>query len=160
MEIYRSKNHGIICVDYAHNYASVTALINFLKRNNKNSNDVSLVVGSPGNKGIDRRKGFGEAISEVVDIAYLTTDDPSFEDPKKIADEIYQNISNSNVKVKYEMNRIDAIKLAIKNSKSNDITVVAGKGRDPYQKVNGVDIPYETDASVVKKYLEEIENDK
>lgn len=160
MEIYRSQKHGLICVDYAHNYASVTALIRFLKRNNNNTNNVSLVVGSPGNKGIDRRKGFGEAIGEIVNVAYLTTDDPSFEDPKQIADEIMKYINNPSVDVKYELNRINAIRLSINNSKENDITVIAGKGRDPYQKVNGVDVPYETDSVVVKKYLEEIENDE
>ena len=153
MEMYRSHNHGVVYVDYAHNYASTKALLNFLKRQSHHGK-VSVVVGSPGNKGIDRREGFGKALSEEANVAYLTMDDPAFEDPMKIASEIDAHINHDNVKVIFEMDREKAIKDAILNSIPEDISVILGKGQDPYQKINGVDTPYPTDSKVVRDLLE------
>ncbi|WP_429971026.1 UDP-N-acetylmuramoyl-L-alanyl-D-glutamate--2,6-diaminopimelate ligase [Fructilactobacillus sp. Tb1] len=155
MEMYRSKDHGVVYVDYAHNYASTKALLNFLKRQSPEGK-VSVVVGSPGNKGIDRREGFGKALSEEADVAYLTTDDPAFEDPMDIAKTIDSYINHDHVKVIFEMDREKAIKDAIMNSTPNDISVVIGKGQDPYQKINGVDTPYPTDSKVVRDLLEKL----
>lgn len=160
MEIFKSKNHGNVHVDYAHNYASMNALLGFLKCQDPNGK-VIVVVGSPGNKGIDRRKGFGKALTQNADVAFLTTDDPAYEDPMKIAKEIDNHIDHDKVDVHFEMDREKAIKDAINFGKTGDIIVVAGKGRDPYQKINGVDTPYPTDSVIVEDYLEDLNsNDK
>ncbi|MEJ6400477.1 UDP-N-acetylmuramoyl-L-alanyl-D-glutamate--2,6-diaminopimelate ligase [Nicoliella lavandulae] len=152
MESYRSHSHGTVYVDYAHNYASMHALLSFLKRENP-TGKVIVVVGSPGNKGEDRREGFGQALTESADVAFLTTDDPAFEDPKTIAMEIDAHIDHHQVQVHMVMDREQAIADAIQMAGPNDMVVVAGKGRDPYQKINGVDVPYATDSVVVKNIL-------
>ncbi|CAI2664315.1 UDP-N-acetylmuramoyl-L-alanyl-D-glutamate--L-lysine ligase [Apilactobacillus kunkeei] len=158
MESYKSKNNGTIYVDYAHNYASMHALLGFLKSNNPDGK-VIVVVGSPGNKGIDRREGFGKALTESADIAFLTSDDPAFEDPKDIINEIDSYINHDKVDVHIELDRKMAIKKAIHAGDNNAMIVVAGKGRDPYQKINGVDTPYETDPVVVQNVLRGIDNE-
>ncbi|TPR14069.1 UDP-N-acetylmuramoyl-L-alanyl-D-glutamate--2,6-diaminopimelate ligase [Apilactobacillus timberlakei] len=158
MESYDAKNHGNVYVDYAHNYASMHALLSFLKHGNPDGK-VIVVVGSPGNKGEDRRKGFGMALTENADEAFLTTDDPAFEDPSAIVDEIDSYIDHNKVNVHIELDRRLAISKAIHSGDKNSIIVVAGKGRDPYQKINGVDTPYETDSVVVKNVLKGIENE-
>ena len=53
------------------------------------------------------------------------------------------------------MERPEAIKKALAISLPEDSVVVAGKGVDPYQKINGVDVPYEGDYAVVKRFIEE-----
>ncbi len=158
MESYKSKDNGTIYVDYAHNYASMHALLGFLKNNNPDGK-VIVVVGSPGNKGLDRREGFGKALTESADIAFLTSDDPAFEDPKDIIDEIDSYINHDKVDVHIELDRKTAIKKAIHAGDNNAMIVVAGKGRDPYQKINGVDTPYETDPVVVQNVLRGIDNE-
>ncbi len=158
MESYKSKNNGTIYVDYAHNYASMHALLGFLKSNNPDGK-VIVVVGSPGNKGLDRREGFGKALTESADIAFLTSDDPAFEDPKDIINEIDSYINHDKVDVHIELDRKKAIKKAIHAGDNNAMIVVAGKGRDPYQKINGVDTPYETDPVVVQNVLRGIDNE-
>ncbi|WP_220729455.1 UDP-N-acetylmuramoyl-L-alanyl-D-glutamate--2,6-diaminopimelate ligase [Apilactobacillus zhangqiuensis] len=158
MESYKSKNNGTIYVDYAHNYASMHALLGFLKSNNPDGK-VIVVVGSPGNKGLDRREGFGKALTESADIAFLTSDDPAFEDPKDIINEIDSYINHDKVDVHIELDRKMAIKKAIHAGDNNAMIVVAGKGRDPYQKINGVDTPYETDPVVVQNVLRGIDNE-
>ena len=102
---------------------------------------VSVVVGSPGNKGIDRRRIWW-ALSEEANVAYLTMDDPAFEDPMKIASEIDAHINHDNVKVIFEMTR-KGIKDAILNSSPEDISVILVKGKILI-KINGVDTPYPT----------------
>lgn len=158
MESYDAGNHGTVYVDYAHNYASMHALLGFLKTNNADGK-VIVVVGSPGNKGEDRREGFGKALSENADVAFLTTDDPAFEDPKDIINEIDSYVDHDKVEVHKELDRRLAIKKAIYAGDNNAMIVVAGKGRDPYQKINGVDTPYETDSVVVQNVLKGIENE-
>ncbi len=158
MESYKSKQNGTIYVDYAHNYASMHALLGFLKSNNPDGK-VIVVVGSPGNKGLDRREGFGKALTESADIAFLTSDDPAFEDPKDIINEIDSYINHDKVDVHIELDRKMAIKKAIHAGDNNAMIVVAGKGRDPYQKINGVDTPYETDPVVVQNVLRGIDNE-
>ncbi len=90
-------------------------------------------------------------------MAYLTADDPGFEDPKAIADAIDQHIDHEKVTVHFNMDRISAIREAIESSSNDDIVVIAGKGEDPYQKVKGVDTPYPSDVTVAKTIVEEIE---
>ncbi|MCK8624255.1 UDP-N-acetylmuramoyl-L-alanyl-D-glutamate--2,6-diaminopimelate ligase [Apilactobacillus sp. M161] len=152
MESYPSENHGTIYVDYAHNYASMHALLGFLKSNSPKGK-VIVVVGSTGDKGVDRREGFGKALTENADEAFLTTDDPGFENPLDIAKEIDSYIDHQKVNVHFELDRKKAIKQAILCGDKHSIIVVAGKGRDPYQKINGVDTPYETDSVVVNNIL-------
>lgn len=156
MEHLDVPNHGMVFVDYAHNYASMKALLRFLHGQYPDGK-VIVVVGSPGDKGISRRAGFGKALSAHADLAYLTTDDPGFEDPNAINDEIEQSITPNTVQVKRILDRREAIATAIKDSKEGDVVVLAAKGDDHYQKVRGVDTPWPSDmvvANEVKRGLE------
>lgn len=158
MEMIKSKKHGLIYVDYAHNYASLKRLLAFLKRQTK-AGEVTVVLGSTGDKGISRRPGFGKALSEErADNVILTTDDPGYEDPNKIAHEIDSYIDHDRVgKVSFEMDREKAIKEAIDSSQNGDIVVLAGKGEDAYQKIDGKDTPYPTDVKIARDYINKIE---
>lgn len=150
MEHLKIPNHGVVFVDYAHNYASLHALLKFLKHQYQNGR-VIVVVGSPGDKGISRRAGFGKALSEQADVAYLTTDDPGYEDPEKIIGQIRANITPDTVKVNQVLDRHEAIEQAIMDSNDGDVVVLTGKGEDPYQKVKGIDVPWPTDMGVAEE---------
>lgn len=149
MERLDVPGHGRVYVDYAHNYASMMALLTFLKKEYQDPKLI-VVVGSPGDKGISRREGFAKAINQLVQHAYITNDDPGFEDPKEIADQIIEGINQTQVDVTVELDRAKAIEAAIKESQPGDVVVLAGKGTDPYQKVRGVDTPWPTDMVVAK----------
>ena len=83
METVTTKEHGLIVVDYAHNKASMMALMKFMRREFANPR-VIVVVGAPGDKGISRRAGFSESLTAEADKAFLTTDDPGFENAEEI----------------------------------------------------------------------------
>ena len=68
----------------------------------------------------------------------------------KIAKEIDSFIDHSKVKTMIIPQREEAIRHAIATATNHDLVVLAGKGEDPYQKVNGVDTPYDTDPVVAK----------
>lgn len=149
-----NKNGTHVYVDYAHNYLSLKTLLEFAKKEHPTGR-VIVVLGSPGNKAVSRRHDFGKVLSEAADVVFLTADDPAFEDPKNIAEEIKTAITNPDLEVHYEMDRPEAIKKALAISLPEDSVVVAGKGVDPYQKINGVDVPYEGDYAVVQRLIEE-----
>ncbi|MDY5175068.1 cyanophycin synthetase, partial [Enterococcus faecium] len=148
------SNGAHVYVDYAHNYLSLKTLLEFAKNEHPDGR-VIVVLGSPGNKAISRRHDFGKVLSETADVAFLTADDPAFEDPQKIAEEINEAITNPELIVHYEMDRPEAIRRALAESTPQDSVVIAGKGVDPYQKINGVDEPYEGDYAIVKRLIEE-----
>ncbi|MHA3065071.1 UDP-N-acetylmuramoyl-L-alanyl-D-glutamate--2,6-diaminopimelate ligase [Lacticaseibacillus saniviri] len=155
MESLAVSEHGTVYVDYAHNYASMKALLSFIEKE-YNKPRILVVVGSPGDKGVSRRAGFAKVLTEYANVAYLTTDDPGFEDPADIIDEIDRDIDHDKVEVHKVLDRREAIEAAIKASGSDDIVVVAGKGADPYQKVRGVDTPWPTDMVVVTEIAESL----
>lgn len=156
MESIKTKQHGTIYVDYAHNYASMSALLNFLKTENPQSK-IIVVVGSTGDKGVSRRSGFAKALSKYANQAYLTTDDPGFEDPQAICEEINQLIDHKKVQVTIILDRKQAIQAAITTSQPQDIVVLAGKGEDKYQKIRGVNVDYPNDLNVAQRIVQEIE---
>ncbi|MFD1471721.1 UDP-N-acetylmuramoyl-L-alanyl-D-glutamate--2,6-diaminopimelate ligase [Companilactobacillus mishanensis] len=158
MEHINTKSHGTIFVDYAHNYASMKALLSFL-RNEYPKSQIKVVVGSPGDKGISRRAGFSKVLTELADSAILTTDDPGFEDPADICKEIDGKIDHSKVSTKIILDRAEAIKEMIDTSSDDDIVVLAAKGDDAYQKTRGKDVPYPTDTVVAKNILKDIEGE-
>lgn len=152
MESLKTEQHGTLYVDYAHNYASMKALLSFLEGQQPRAK-VIVVVGSPGNKGVSRRAGFGKALTQYADQAFLTADDPGFESPLKIAQEIDAHIDHDKVAVTIEIDRKKAIQAAIASAGPNDIVVLAGKGDDAFQKIKGVDTPYPTDMVIAKEIV-------
>ncbi|MGY3765072.1 UDP-N-acetylmuramoyl-L-alanyl-D-glutamate--L-lysine ligase [Vagococcus vulneris] len=143
-----------IYVDYAHNYDSLKNLLSFAEKEYPDGKIIT-VIGSTGNKGVSRRKDFGKALSELGDTVVLTEDDPQFEDPKKIINEISEAIYNPEVKQFIILDREEAIKKAIDLAAAGDVVILAGKGQDRYQKKNGKDVPYKGDYQVAQDYINE-----
>lgn len=153
MDQLTNKNGAAVYVDYAHNYLSLKTLLQFAKEEHPGGR-VIVVLGSPGGKALSRRQDFGKVLSECADVAFLTADDPAFEDPQVIAKTIAENIQPNTVEVHFEMDREKAIQLALDHSQPEDSIVIAGKGVDLYQKISGVDVPYEGDYAIAKKLTE------
>ena len=149
----------MVVVDYAHNKASMMALMSFMQ-NEFNDPKIIVVVGAPGDKGISRRPGFSESLTAYADKAFLTTDDPGFEDPKSIAEEIDSGIDHSKCDVTIELDRKKAIHDAIAMAGPKDVVLICGKGADAFQKVRGVNTPYPSDIVVAQKVINELEGEK
>src|SRR5699024_8891603 len=113
---------------------------------------IIVVLGSPGGKGISRRQDFGEILSSHADVAILSSDDPNFDDPAEIAQEIARHITG-NLHPEFIMDRTEAITHALQLASPEDSVVIAGKGDQKYQIVDGKWVPYEGDSVLVSRFI-------
>ena len=149
MEAIQTATGSTIYVDYAHNGVSLQKLLQVVEAAHP-TGTIALVLGATGNKGESRRKDFGLVLEQHprIDPIFLTTDDSNYEDSDSISAEIASYISRP---VSIEKDRQKAIQLAIQTEAG--VVVIAGKGADKFQLLNGKREPYPGDAEVVKKIL-------
>ncbi|EHI70106.1 UDP-N-acetylmuramoyl-L-alanyl-D-glutamate--L-lysine ligase [Streptococcus ictaluri] len=150
MEVLTMSNQAKIFVDYAHNGDSLEKLLTVVETHQKG--EVTLILGAPGNKGESRRADFGRVINQHPHInVILTADDPNFEDPQAISEEIAAHINR-------EVDIMTDRTLAIQKGMSlchqkEDALIIAGKGADAYQIVEGQKADYPGDLEVAKSFL-------
>ena len=124
------KNNSKVILDYAHTPDALKNCIESVKDQFKLSK-ISLLFGCGGERDKPKRQIMGNIANSLCDKVYLTDDNPRNEDPNKIRSDIKRAINKS--KLLEIPSRKEAISLAIKNLKSGDILIVAGKGHEKYQ---------------------------
>ena len=97
----------------------------------------------------------GEVAGRIADFSIITTDNPRTEAPEDIIKEIEEGIKKTKGKYKVIVDRKEAIKEAIKMMNNKDIVVLAGKGHEPYQEINGVKYPFD-ERIIVKDIIKEL----
>lgn len=145
-------NDRLYIIDYAHNYISLKSILETVNKFKKHR--IITVFGSVGGRSEKRREELAEVSDALADISIVTSDNPNFEDPKKICDEI---ASFFNGKVYVEPDRSSAIKLSYELSQIEDIIVVAGKGHEDYQLIKGEKVHYSDRENILK--LKEAHNE-
>ena len=85
----------------------------------------------------------GEISGRIADFTFITSDNPRTEDPEAIVKDIEKGIKKTKGKYKVVVDRITAIKEAIDMATKLDIIVLAGKGHEPYQEINGKKYPFD-----------------
>ncbi|MFC5630704.1 MULTISPECIES: UDP-N-acetylmuramoyl-L-alanyl-D-glutamate--L-lysine ligase [Streptococcus] len=150
MEVLTQSNGAKVFVDYAHNGDSLEKLLSVVEEHQKGT--LHLILGAPGNKGESRRADFGRVINKHPHLqVILTADDPNIEDPMAISQEIAEHINRP---VTIIIDRETAIKEALLLTQNGtDAVIVAGKGADAYQIVNGEKTAYLGDFEIAKRYL-------
>lgn len=138
-------NDRLYIIDYAHNYISLKSILETLKHFKKNK--IICIFGSVGGRSEKRREELAEVSDALADISIVTSDNPNFEDPAKICNEIASFIKG----VHYtEPDREKAIKLSYELSELGDIIVVAGKGHETYQLIKGEKVHYSDKECILK----------
>ncbi len=129
-QIGKLKNKSRVILDYAHTPDALKTIILNVKEDYPLSK-ISLVFGCGGNRDKSKRPLMGSIANKYCDRIYLTDDNPRFENPKVIRDQIKRKIK----KKKYiEIpSRASAISKAVNELKSGDILIIAGKGHENYQ---------------------------
>ena len=126
-------------VDYAHTpdaLKNVLETINDIRTNNEN---VITVVGCGGDRDKTKRPKMAHIAAQLSNQAIFTSDNPRTENPQTILDEMENGVSSQNYrKTLTILDRKQAIKTACKLSKTGDIILIAGKGHENYQEINGV----------------------
>ena len=149
---YTVSSNGVTAVvDYAHTpdaLKNVLQTINDIRTGNEN---VITVVGCGGDRDKTKRPKMAMIASQLSGQAIFTSDNPRTEDAQLIIDEMEAGVLAENYKKTVSvLNRKQAIKMACKLAKKGDIILIAGKGHENYQEINGVKHHFDD--------LEEVEN--
>lgn len=128
-----------VIADYAHTPDALENVLKTIKEIRTRNEQVITVIGCGGDRDKTKRPLMGKIASEMSDQVIFTSDNPRFEDPHDILDEIEKGVEPQNArKVLTIENRRQAIKTAIKMANPNDIILIAGKGHETYQDIKGV----------------------
>ena len=141
-----------LLIDYAHNAMSLKSLLTTLREYNLTR--LVCLFGCGGNRSKLRRYEMGEVSGTYADLTIITSDNPRFEKPPDIIDDIKIGIGKTEGKYIEICNRKEAIAYAISHGQPGDIIVLAGKGHEDYQEIEGVKYPMD-ERVLIKEILEE-----
>ena len=156
-EMIENKLEIPIMIDYAHSPESLENILRAVKSYTKGR--VISVFGCGGDRDSRKRPIMGEISGKIADYTIITSDNPRTEDPTKIVKQIEDGIKKTKGKYEVIVDRIEAIKKAIKMANKNDIIVLAGKGHEPYQEINGVKYPFD-ERIIVNEIIAEMKKQK
>lgn len=146
-----SANNIIGIVDYAHTPDALENVLSTIKKLRKGYEQIITVVGCGGDRDKTKRPVMAQAACDWSDRVILTSDNPRTEDPEAILRDMEAGLSSA-AKRKYitMADRKQAIEEAVRMAKPEDIILVAGKGHEKYQDINGVKHPFD-DKEVLQK---------
>lgn len=141
-----------ILIDYAHNAVSLESILETLREYQPKR--LIAVFGCGGNRSKTRRYEMGEVSGRMADFTIITSDNPRFEEPEAIIQDIVTGIEKTDGAYITIIDRKEAFRYAIMNAKEGDVIVLAGKGHEDYQEIKGV--KYHMDErELIREVLEE-----
>lgn len=157
IEMIKVSDEFTLMIDYAHNAMSLESLLTTLKEYNPKR--LVCLFGCGGNRSKDRRYEMGEVSGRLADLTIITSDNPRFEEPQAIIDDIKIGIGKTDGKYVEICDRKEAIKYAIGHGQPGDVIVLAGKGHEDYQEIKGVKYPMD-ERVLIAEVLEELKQEK
>lgn len=142
-----SFNDKTILIDYAHTYSATKKVIE--EAFHLCRGDLHILLGCGGNREKEKRGMIGTYLDTISADIILTTDNPRFEEPMAIIEDIKRNMKKE---CKIILNRKDAIEEALKSLKPKDYLLVLGKGCEKYMDIRGTKIPY-SDLDVIDSFI-------
>ncbi|MFN0203230.1 MAG: UDP-N-acetylmuramoyl-L-alanyl-D-glutamate--2,6-diaminopimelate ligase, partial [Bacteroidia bacterium] len=143
-------------IDYAHTPDALKNVLHTISDINQTRGNILTVVGCGGNRDKEKRPQMAKIAAEISNQVILTSDNPRFENPTDILAEMYAGISlDLKRKVMQIENRREAIGVACRLAKANDIILIAGKGHETYQEIQGIKHPFD-DREMVKELMAQI----
>ena len=154
IEMVKVSDAFTLMIDYAHNAMSLESLLHTLR--DYHPDRIVTVFGCGGNRSKTRRYEMGEVAGRLSDFTIITSDNPRFEEPQAIIDDIITGMKRTDGEYISICDRKEAIKYAVGNGKPGDVIILAGKGHETYQEIKGV--KYDMDERVlIQEVLEELE---
>ncbi len=157
IEMVKVSDDFTLMIDYAHNAMSLESLLTTLKEYNPKR--LVCLFGCGGNRSKERRYEMGEVSGRLADLTIITSDNPRFEEPQAIIDDIKTGIGKTDGKYVEICDRKEAIKYAIAHGQPGDVIVLAGKGHEDYQEIRGVKYPMD-ERVLIAEVLEELKEGK
>ncbi len=137
-QYFISKGGVTAIVDYAHTPDALKNVLETINEIRTGNEQVITVVGCGGNRDKAKRPVMGRIASQLSTQVVVTSDNPRNENPQTIIEEIEAGIEPQNLRKSLSiLDREQAIKAASKLAKKGDIILIAGKGHETYQEING-----------------------
>lgn len=153
IEMIKVSEEFTLMIDYAHNAMSLESLLTTLKEYQPNR--LVCLFGCGGNRSKLRRYEMGEVSGKLADLTIITSDNPRFEEPQDIINDIKIGIGKTTGQYVEIADRKEAIKYAITHGEPGDIIVLAGKGHEDYQEIKGVKYPMD-ERVLISEIMEEL----
>jgi len=152
-ECMRGKNAVTAIVDYAHTPDALQNVIETINDIRHDNQRLITVVGCGGDRDKSKRPLMARIATNGSDMAILTEDNPRFEDPEAILDDMYAGLNPAQQDKSLRIrNRREAIKTAVRLANQGDIILIAGKGHENYHDVKGVKTHFD-DKEIVNELL-------
>lgn len=149
------RNGVIGIVDYAHTPDAVEQVLETIRQLKKRRNRVITVIGCGGDRDKSKRPVMAKTAARLSDQVVFTSDNPRSEDPMVILHEMEAGLDAEDLRKTLSIeNREQAIKTAVRLATPGDIILVAGKGHEKYQEIQGVKHPFD-DKAVLERLLNE-----
>lgn len=150
-EQFVSPNGIVAIVDYAHTPDALKNVLSTIQTVRTRNEMVLTVVGCGGDRDKTKRPLMAEIAAELSDKVILTSDNPRSENPETIIDEMKVGVpAEKSARVMAITNREEAIKVAVALANPGDILLIAGKGHEKYQEINGQRFPFDDFAVVIQ----------
>ena len=118
-------------IDYAHTPESLKSIIETAKMYTKGR--VIVLFGCGGDRDSSKREIMGEIAGNLADLSIITSDNPRTEKPEEIISQIEEGIKKTSGKYEVIVDRLEAMKYALKIARKDDLIIFAGKGHETYQ---------------------------
>ena len=152
IEMVKVSDEFTLMIDYAHNAMSLESLLTTLREYNPHR--LVCLFGCGGNRSKLRRYEMGEVSGKLADLTIITSDNPRFEKPQDIIDDIKIGIGKTDGKYVEIADRKEAIAYAIHHGEPGDIVILAGKGHEDYQEIEGKKYPMD-ERVLIQEILQE-----
>ena len=139
-EMVRALPYATFIVDYAHNRASLTSALETLRLYEPSR--LICLFGSVGGRTKGRRVELGSVAADLADLCILTSDNPDFEDPDAILDDIASQFRFGGCPFVRIPDREEALRYAVSIAREGDVFLLAGKGHEDYQLILGEKRPF------------------
>lgn len=149
-EVVPTGRDFTVIIDFAHTADGLEKVLTVL--DNFATGRKVVVFGAGGNRDKTKRPEMGETVGRHGDLAIVTSDNPRYEDPSKIIDDIVIGILKTNIEYKVILDRKEAIIYALENAKPKDIILIAGKGHETYTEIAGNRYPFD-EKQIILDYL-------
>jgi len=135
-EVVPTNTDYTVMIDYAHSPDGLENILNTVKGFVKGK--IIVVFGCGGDRDATKRPIMGEIASKIADIVVVTSDNPRTEEPMAIINEILKGTDEQSAQIYVEESRPKAIFYALSIAKQGDVVLLAGKGHETYQEINGI----------------------
>ncbi len=141
----------IVLIDYAHNAMALESLLTTLQEYHPHR--LVCLFGCGGNRAKMRRFEMGEVSGRLADLSIITSDNPRFEEPQSIIEDIKTGIGRTDGAFVEICDRREAIAFCLSHAEEGDIIVLAGKGHEDYQEIKGEKYPMD-ERVIIRELLE------